>query len=71
MVEFFSGISSIITTLVDLVINLVSGIVQFFLMLPDFLLFYNYSVGLMPAVLIPFVLLGVSISLILLIIGRN
>lgn len=71
MVEFLSTLTNAVVTLFHLLINMVSGLVQFFLMVPQFLTYMNVVFAYVPAPLVVFLSLGVSISVLLLIIGRN
>ena len=71
MIEFLSTIANAIVTLFHLIINTVSGLVQFFLMLPQFMAYLSTVFAYVPAPLVVFLSMGVTISVILLIIARN
>lgn len=71
MLEFFSSIADAIFTVFKLLLNMVNGLVQFFLMLPQFLAYLTTVFSYVPAPLVVFLSLGVTISVILLIVGRN
>ena len=71
MLEFFSSIADAIYTVFQLLLNMVQGLVQFFLMIPQFLTYLTTVFEYVPAPLVIFLSLGVTISVILLIVGRN
>lgn len=71
MVEFLSTLANAIVTLFHLIINSVAGIVQFFAMLPQFLTYLATVFAYVPAPLVTFLSIGVTFSVILLIIARN
>ena len=71
MLEFFSGIADAIYTVFQLLLNMVQGLVQFFLMIPQFLTYLTTVFAYVPAPLVIFLTMGVTISVILLIVGRN
>lgn len=71
MVDFLSTLANAIVTLFHLIINSVAGIVQFFAMLPQFLTYLTTVFAYVPAPLVTFLSIGVTISVILLIIARN
>ena len=71
MLEFFSSIADAIYTVFQLLLNMVQGLVQFFLMIPQFLTYLTAVFAYVPAPLVIFLSLGVTISVILLIVGRN
>ncbi len=71
MLEFFSSIADAIFTVFQLLLNMVQGLVQFFLMIPQFLTYLTTVFAYVPAPLVVFLSMGVTISVILLIVGRN
>lgn len=71
MIEFLSTLANAVYTLFQLLINIVNGILQFFLMLPQFLAYLETVFAYVPAPLVVFLMMGVLISVILLIVGRN
>lgn len=71
MLEFFSGIADAIYTVFQLLLNMVQGLVQFFLMIPQFLTYLTTVFAYVPSPLVVFLAMGVTISVILLIVGRN
>ena len=71
LLEFFTSIGNAIYTVFQLLLNMVQGLVQFFLMIPQFLTYLTTVFAYVPAPLVIFRSLGVTISVILLIVGRN
>lgn len=71
MLEFFKMIGSVITTLLGFLWNLVNGLVQFFALIAEFLTYLTTAVGFLPSPLIAFCMMGISVSILLMIIGRN
>lgn len=71
MLAWLSQIGNFLLMIVDLVIMSVKSIVQFFTMLPEWLAFLHGGILFIPGILAPFALLGILISVIFLIVGRN
>lgn len=71
MIEFFKMIGDAIFTVFQLLLNMVEGLVRFFLMIPQFLSYLTTVFAYVPAPLVVFLSVGVTISVILLIVGRN
>lgn len=71
MIEFFKMIGDAIFTVFQLLLNMVEGLVRFFLMIPQFLSYLTTVFAFVPAPLVVFLSVGVTISVILLIVGRN
>ncbi len=71
LLEFFTSIGNAIYTVFQLLLNMVQGLVQFFLMIPQFLTYLTTVFAYVPAPLVIFLTMGVTISVILLIVGRN
>lgn len=71
LIEFFTSIGNAIYTVFQLLLNMVQGLVQFFLMIPQFLTYLATVFAYVPSPLVIFLSLGVTISVILLIVGRN
>ena len=71
MLEFLSTISNAIFTLFNLLINLVNGLLQFFMMIPQFVAYLETVFAYVPSPLVVFLMMGGLISVILLIVGRN
>lgn len=71
MIEFFKMIGDAIFTVFQLLLNMVEGLVRFFLMIPQFLSYLTTVFAYVPSPLVVFLSVGVTISVILLIVGRN
>ena len=71
MIEFFKMIGDAIFTVFQLLLNMVEGLVRFFLMIPQFLSYLTTVFAYVPSPLVVFLSVGVPISVILLIVGRN
>lgn len=71
MLQFLKNIADAIFTVFQLLINIVTGIIQFFAMLPQFVTYLQTVFAYIPSPLVVFLFLGVSISIVLLIVGRN
>lgn len=70
MMQFLQSIVDFFAMIVDFVASIVDGILTFFMMIPSYVTFLTASVGFMPDILIPFIMLGVFISVLFIIIGR-
>lgn len=71
MLEFLSGISNAITSVFQLLFNLIEGIVQLVALALDFVVYLTLILGYLPPPLVAFAGLGISLSVILLLVGRN
>lgn len=71
MLDFFAQIGEVLLAIVDLIVNVVTSLVKFFTMVPSWIAFLVTSVGYLPGIVVSFILVGVFISVILLIVGRN
>lgn len=71
MLDWLSQIGDFIGLIIDVIIMVVQSTVKFFELLPDWFIFLNTSVFLLPGILVPFVTLGIVVSVVLLIVGRN
>ena len=71
MLEFLSGISDAIVSVFQLLLNLIMGIVQLVAIALDFVSYLTLVLGYLPAPLLAFAGLGISLSVILLLVGRN
>lgn len=71
MLEFLSGISDAIVSVFQLLLNLIMGIVQLIALALDFVSYLTLVLGYLPAPLLAFAGLGISLSVILLLVGRN
>jgi hypothetical protein len=71
MLDFLAGISNAIVAVFQLLINLISGIVQLVALAFEFLSYLTIVLGYLPIPLLAFAGLGISLSVILLLVGRN
>lgn len=71
MFDFLSQIVDFLRMVVGLLVNLVSAVADFMVMIPKYIAFINVSTGYLPSVCLSFILFGFFVSLLLLIIGRN
>lgn len=71
MLEFLSGISDAIATVFQLLIDLVGGIVSLVALAFDYITYLTQVLAYLPAPLLAFGAMGISLSVILLLVGRN
>ena len=71
MLEFFSSISNIIVTLIQLLINSVSGIINIITLSIEYIAYLMQVLAYIPSPLLAFAAMGISLSVILLLLGRN
>lgn len=71
MLDFLAGISNAIVAVFQLLINLISGIVQLVALAIEFVSYITIVLGYLPSPLLAFAGLGISLSVILLLVGRN
>ena len=71
MLDFLAGISNAIVAVFQLLINLISGIVQLVALSFEFISYLTIVLGYLPTPLLAFAGLGISLSVILLLVGRN
>lgn len=71
MLDFLKQIVDFIALIVDLVINTVEGILQVFLLLPRYIQFVTMSAGLLPSIVVGFLLFGFTTSVLLFMVGRD
>lgn len=71
MLEFLSGISNAIVTVFQLLINMVSGLVNLVTLSFDYITYLTQVLAYLPAPLLAFGAMGISLSVILLLVGRN
>ena len=71
MLDFLSGISNAITSVFQLLLNLIMGMVQLVALSVEFISYLTIVLGYLPTPLLAFAGLGISLSVILLIVGRN
>lgn len=71
MLDFLSGISDAIVSVFQLLLNTVQGLIQLVALAIDFIAYLTLVLGYLPAPLLAFAGLGISLSVILLLVGRN
>ena len=71
MLDFLVGISNAIVAVFQLLINLISGVVQLVALAFEFVSYITIVLGYLPTPLLAFAGLGISLSVILLLVGRN
>lgn len=71
MLDFLAGISNAIVAVFHLLINVISGIVQLVALAFEFVSYITIVLGYLPTPLLAFAGLGISLSVILLLVGRN
>lgn len=71
MLDFLQGISNAITSVFQLLLNLIMGMVQLVALAVEFIAYLTVVLGYLPTPLLAFAGLGISLSVILLIVGRN
>lgn len=71
MLDFLKQIVSVVSVVFDGVLSTLQATVTLFLNIPKFVTFITASVALLPPVLVPFIVFGVTASVLLLILGRN
>jgi hypothetical protein len=71
MLDFLKQIASVISVVFDGILSTLQATVTLFLNIPKFVVFITSSVALLPPVLVPFIVFGVTASVLLLILGRN
>lgn len=71
MLEFLSGISDAIVSVFQLLLNTIQGLIQLVALAFDFIAYLTLVLGYLPAPLLAFAGLGISLSVILLLVGRN
>lgn len=71
MLEFLSALSNAITSVLQFLLNLIMGMVQLVALAIEFISYLTIVLGYLPTPLLAFAGLGISLSVILLIVGRN
>ena len=71
MLDFLKQIVSVISVVFDGILSTLQATVTLFLNIPKFVVFITSSVALLLPVLVPFIVFGVTASVLLLILGRN
>lgn len=71
VLDFLASISDAITSVFQLLLNTILGIVQLVSLAFDFIAYLTLVLGHLPTPLLAFAGLGISLSVILLLVGRN
>ena len=71
MLDFLTAISNAITSVLQFLLNLIMGMVQLVALAIEFISYLTIVLGYLPTPLLAFAGLGISLSVILLIVGRN
>lgn len=71
MLEWLSQIGDFLLLIVNVVIMVVSSTLKFLLMIPQWLTFLHLGTAMLPGIIVPFVVAGISLTVVLLILGRN
>lgn len=71
MLDFLTGIVDVILSLLQLVINFIMSLVQLIVLSVQFVAYLTNVLAFFPAPLMAFAGLGISLSVILLLVGRN
>ena len=69
--NFFGAFLDFLGVVVDFVIMLINGLLQFIQMIPSALTMLTRSIGFVPTFLVGFAVASISISIILMIVGRE
>lgn len=70
MLNFLKGIADAIVTIFDILFLIIKSLLQFVMMIPTWLTFLTTAVGYVPGVILPFIMFGLSLSVILFLIGK-
>ena len=71
MFDFFKQVGEIFSAIIDFVVMLVEGLVNMIVMIPRGMGYLMSTILLSPSVILPFVTIGITTSIILFIIGRQ
>ena len=71
MLEFISQIVDFVLVALKMVLNFLRSLVQIVMMIPQWLGFIGDMIGMLPSVLVAFAMLGILISVMLFVAGRN
>ena len=70
MVDALKSVLDFFGTILDFVEYLVTGLVQLIAMIPSAFAMLTYSIGYLPSVLLAFAAVAITLSIVLLILGR-
>lgn len=71
MFEFFDGLVSLISTVINFVVNFFTGLVNFFLMVGRSLVFITECIGYLPPFLVVFATAIIGLSIVLQIVNHG
>ena len=71
IVEFFKALGDIISSIVEFIVDLVTGLIDFFLMLPDYVDMIMDLISQLPPVVVGFSSATMAAALIFIVIGRR
>lgn len=71
MFEFFEGLVSFFSSIINFLVNFFSGLLQMLKLIPQSLVFITQAIGYMPPFLIVFVTAIVSLSVIMMIVNHG
>lgn len=69
--DYFTWLGIMIESLVSFLGNLISGLLDLLMSIPTILSFTTSSIGHLPSVVLPFAVAGITISVVLLLVGRQ
>ena len=70
LVDAFKAVLDFLGTVLDFIEYLITGLVQLFAMIPSAFAMLTYSIGYLPTVLLAFAAVGITLSIVFLILGR-
>ena len=71
IVDFFKALGEIISSIVQFIIDLFTGLVEFFMEIPEYIEIVEGYIDMLPPFILPFVAMVLAAQLIFLIIGRR
>lgn len=71
MLEFLSGIADTLTLIVELIIIVITSMVKFVMMIPQWLAFLTTSFLYIPGIILPFVMFALIVTIIFFLIGKQ
>lgn len=71
IVDFFKELGEIISSIVQFIIDLFTGLVEFFLDIPEYVTIIEGYINMLPPFILPFAVMVLAAQLIFLIIGRR
>lgn len=71
LIDFFKSLFGTITSVISFLISLVKSLIDFLISLPMFISTLTGSLGVVPSFMLTFVTITITVSVILIIIGRE